>query len=46
MDGKLSELIKSPNAPERYGWSSHFRWPLMSIAVAWSRLGAILLKNS
>jgi hypothetical protein len=38
MDGKLSRLIKSRNDPERYGWSGHFRWPLMSI-VAWSQPG-------
>jgi CIC family chloride channel protein len=46
MDGKLSQLIKSRIDPERYGWSGHFRWPLMSIAVGVvSGFGAILFEE-
>ena len=46
MDGIISRLIKSRIAPERYGWSGHFRWPLMSIAVGMvSGLGAILFEE-
>ena len=33
MTGRLARLIKRRIAPDRYGWSGHFRWPLMSIAV-------------
>lgn len=46
MSGKLSALIKSRMDPERYGWSGHFRWPLLSIAVGVvSGLGAILFEE-
>jgi len=46
MDGALSRLIKGHFTPERYGWSSHFRWPLMSIAVGVvSGFGAILFEE-
>jgi CIC family chloride channel protein len=46
MGGKLSRLIKSRIDPERYGWSGHFRWPLMSMAVGVvSGFGAILFEE-
>jgi len=46
MDGKISRLIKSRIDPERYGWSGHFRWPLMSMAVGVvSGFGAILFEE-
>ena len=46
MHGRFSRLIKSRIDPERYGWSSHFRWPLMSIVVGIvSGLGAILFEE-
>ena len=46
MDGTISRLIKSRIDPERYGWSGHFRWPLMSIAVGIvAGLGAILFEE-
>ena len=46
MDGTISRLIKGRVAPEGYGWSGHFRWPLMSIAVGIvSGLGAILFEE-
>ncbi len=39
-------MIKSRIDPERYGWSGHFRWPLMSIAVGIvSGWGAILFEE-
>ena len=43
---KLLTLIKSRIDPGRYGWSGHFRWPLLSIAVGIvSGLGAILFEE-
>ena len=46
MTGRFFRLIKSRIDPERYGWSGHFRWPLMSIAVGMvSGLGAILFEE-
>ncbi len=46
MDGRFFRLIKGRIAPERYGGASHFRWPLMSIAVGVvSGLGAILFEE-
>lgn len=46
MTGRFFRLIKSRIDPERYGWSGHFRWPLMSIAVGIvSGLGAILFEE-
>ena len=43
---KLLSLIKSRIDPGRYGWSGHFRWPLLSIAVGIvSGLGAILFEE-
>jgi chloride channel protein, CIC family len=46
MNGRFFRLIKSRIDPERYGWSSHFRWPLMSMAVGVvSGLGAILFEE-
>jgi CIC family chloride channel protein len=46
MDGRFFRLIKSRIDPERYGWSGHFRWPLMSMAVGVvSGLGAILFEE-
>ncbi len=46
MNGRFSQLIKSRIDSERYGWSGHFRWPLMSIAVGVvSGLGAILFEE-
>ena len=46
MNGRFFRLIKSRIDPERYGWSGHFRWPLMSIAVGIvSGLGAILFEE-
>ena len=46
MSGKLLALIKSRIDPGRYGWSGHFRWPLLSIAVGLvSGLGAILFEE-
>jgi CIC family chloride channel protein len=46
MDGRFFRLIKSRIDPERYGWSGHFRWPLMSIGVGVvSGLGAILFEE-
>jgi CIC family chloride channel protein len=38
--------MKGLKGPERYGWSSQFRWPLMSIAVGIvSGLGAIFFEE-
>ena len=46
MNGGFFRLIKSRIAPERYGWSGHFRWPLISIAVGVvSGFGAILFED-
>jgi len=46
MTGLLSRLLKGWVDPERYGWSAHFRWPLMSIAVGVvSGFGAILFEE-
>ena len=46
MTGKLFRQIKSRFDPELYGWSSHIRWPLMSIAVgSVSGLGAIFFRD-
>ncbi len=46
MNGRFFRLIKSRIDPERYGWSGHFRWPLMSMAVGVvSGLGAILFEE-
>ena len=46
MDGRLARLVKSRMDPERYGWSGHFRWPLISIAVGVvSGFGAILFEE-
>ena len=46
MTGRIARLIKSRMDPERYGWSGHFRWPLLSIAVGVvSGLGAILFEE-
>jgi len=46
MNGRFFRLIKGRIAPERYGWSDHFRWPLMSMAVGVvSGLGAILFEE-
>ncbi|MFZ5448484.1 MAG: chloride channel protein [Thermodesulfobacteriota bacterium] len=46
MAGILSRLIKSWSDPEVYGWSGHFRWPLMSMAVGVvSGFGAILFEE-
>ncbi len=46
MPGIFSRWIKSHMDPGRYGWSSQFRWPLMSIAVGIvSGLGAILFEE-
>lgn len=46
MPGIFSRWIKSLTGPERYGWSSQFRWPLMSIAVGIvSGLGAIFFEE-
>ena len=46
MREKLLALIKSRIDPGRYGWSGHFRWPLLSIAVGLvSGLGAILFEE-
>ena len=43
---KLIRLIRSRVDPDRYGWSGHFRWPLLSIAVGVvSGLGAILFEE-
>ena len=43
---KLLALIKSRIDPGRYGWSGHFRWPLLSIVVGLvSGLGAILFEE-
>ncbi len=39
-------MFKSRIDPERYGWSGHFRWPLLSMAVGIvSGLGAILFEE-
>ena len=44
---RLQRLIKSRIDPERYGWTGHFRWPLLSIAVGIvAGLGAILFEES
>lgn len=46
MPGIFSRWTKSHMDPGRYGWSSQFRWPLMSIAVGIvSGLGAILFEE-
>ena len=46
MTGRIARLIKSRMDPERYGWSGHFRWPLLSIAVGVvSGFGAILFEE-
>ena len=46
MTGRLARLIKSRMDPERYGWSGHFRWPLLSMAVGVvSGFGAILFEE-
>jgi chloride channel protein, CIC family len=46
MTGGLARLIKGRIDPERYGWSGHFRWPLMSMAVGVvSGFGAILFEE-
>ena len=46
MPGILSRWMKSLMDPGRYGWSSQFRWPLMSIAVGIvSGLGAIFFEE-
>jgi chloride channel protein, CIC family len=46
MDGIISRLFKHRLTPERYGWSGHFRWPLMSMAVGIvAGLGAILFEE-
>lgn len=46
MKEKLSRLIKSRIDPEGYGWSGHFRWPLLSMAVGLvSGFGAILFEE-
>jgi chloride channel protein, CIC family len=46
MNGGISRFLKSHMSPERYGWSAHFRWPLMSIVVGIvSGLGAILFEE-
>ncbi len=46
MTGRLARLIKSRMDPDRYGWSGHFRWPLLSIAVGVvSGFGAILFEE-
>ncbi len=46
MTGKIFRQIKSRFDPELYGWSSHIRWPLMSIAVgSVSGLGAIFFEE-
>jgi chloride channel protein, CIC family len=46
MPGIFSRWRKSHTDPGRYGWSSQFRWPLMSIAVGIvSGLGAILFEE-
>ena len=46
MTGRFARLIKSRIDPERYGWSGHFRWPLMSMAVGVvSGFGAILFEE-
>jgi hypothetical protein len=42
----FSQWMKGHRDPERYGWSSQLRWPLMSIAVGIiSGLGAILFEE-
>jgi CIC family chloride channel protein len=46
MNGRFFRLIKGRIAPERYGGTGHFRWPLMSIGVGVvSGLGAILFEE-
>lgn len=46
MNGRFFQWIKGSIDPEHYGWSGHFRWPLMSIAVGIvSGLGAILFEE-
>ncbi len=46
MHGSWRRLIKGRIDPERYGWSGHFRWPLMSIAVGFvAGWGAILFEE-
>ena len=46
MNGTILRLLKSRMDPERYGWSGHVRWPLLSIAVGMvSGLGAILFEE-
>jgi len=46
MPGIWSRWIKSFISPERSGWPSQFRWPLMSMAVGTiSGLGAILFEE-
>jgi len=46
MNVKFLQFLKNSIASEPYGWSGHFRWPLMSIAVGVvSGLGAILFEE-
>ncbi len=46
MTGRIARLIRSRMDPERYGWSGHVRWPLLSIAVGIvSGFGAILFEE-
>lgn len=46
MTGRLARLVKGRIDPERYGWSGHFRWPLMSMVVGVvSGCGAILFEE-
>ncbi|MGD0827553.1 MAG: chloride channel protein [Desulfobaccales bacterium] len=46
MNGRFFRLIKGRIAPERYGGSGHFRWPLMSLGVGVvSGFGAILFEE-
>ena len=46
MKRRVFRLIKSRIDPERYGWSGHFRWPLLSIVVGIvAGLGAILFEE-
>lgn len=44
---RLQSLIKSRIDPERYGWTGHFRWPLLSLAVGLvAGVGAILFEEA
>jgi CIC family chloride channel protein len=46
MDGIIRRLFKRKAPQQRYGWSSHFRWMLMSVAVGMvSGLGAIFFEE-